>query len=681
MIYRLVFGFTLLVLIFSFSPGWGQKNAPDGTDSVLEEIVVTATREREEIRRIPAHVTVITEEQIKASGASTLIEVLSQVEGIYVRDYSGNSPQAMIDMRGFGGDNPFGKSVVMLNGRRLNRPDMSSINWLEIPLSQVERVEVVRGTGSVLYGDGAVAGVINIVTREGRGKPTGGAQVMVGSYGLHDERIWLSGSKGRLSYALSGMNRFGFGYRERSKTSSQGGDLNLGYEISTKNRVSMGVDFSQNTYELPGALTKAQMAVDRRQYQPGHDNDDGKDRAGGINVRWESDFDSWGRFSLQLTTAQRNVETNMDSWWQWTNIHMVTQAANPQYVWEKNLSQHLKNKVTFGLDWRREPYKKDIYQERERKTKLAWAEMEKESLGFYVRDEMTLREQLILSAGYRRERAGVEGSYTDIFSPPDCFYDKEKIYHAEAWEVGMTYLLGKKSKVYSRYATVYRLPFLDEVASITGFPGTGFLTTLEKEKGKSWEVGFDAYPLKDVKLGAAIYRIDMSDEITYVGIFPVGFNQNIGKSRHEGLELNFSWQPLRFANVYGNFTYQKATFEDGEFNKKEIPLVPNRMANLGLKIMLPYEITLRPEVRYVSSAFLSQDNANTGEKLGSYTIYNAYLEYKPKIKDLTLTAFFGVENITGVEYESFGIDMRPWAANAYYPMPKATLKGGLSVKF
>lgn len=665
-----------MFFVLFVSPAFGGE-----TEAVLGEIVVTATREKEEVRRVPAHVTVITDRQIQATGASTLIEVLDRVAGIHFRDYSGNSPQAMVDMRGFGGDNPFGKTVVMLNGRRLNRPDMSSVNWLEIPLSQVERIEVARGTGAVLYGDGAVAGVINVITREGKGKPTGGASVMVGSYGLHDERLWVSGANGAFSYSLSGMNRFSFGYRERSKTSFQGGAVDLGYQISSRSKFSLGADFSQNRYELPGALTKAQMAENRRQYQPGHDNDGGKDLDRGINVRWESDLGSMGRFSLQLTDATRDVETNMDSWWLWTNVHMGSQSVNPQYVWEQKLFALLKNKITFGLDWRREPYRKDIYADQERRRKSAWAEMEKGSLGFYLRDEVTLGEKLIFSAGYRGERAVIEGSYTDTFSPRDCFYDRKKVYHAEAWETGMAYLLGKGAKIYSRYGTSYRFPFLDEVASINGFPGTGFLTGLEKEKGKSWEAGFEAEPFQGLRMGAAVYRIDMSDEITYVGIFPVGFNQNIGRSRHEGVEMHFSWKPFKFIRIYGNGAYQKATFEDGEFNKKEIPLVPRRKAHLGLEVFLPHGITLRPEVRYVGDCYLSQDNANTGEKLGSYTIFNAYLDYRPKIKDLNLIVFLGVENLTGVEYASFGIDMRPWAPNAYYPMPKATLKGGLSFNF
>ena len=105
-------------------------------------------------------------------------------------------------------------------------------------------------------------------------------------------------------------------------------------------------------------------------------------------------------------------------------------------------------------------------------------------------------------------------------------------------------------------------------------------------------------------------------------------------------------------------------------NKKEMPLVPKQMANAGLEVYLPYNLTLRPEIQYVGDAFLSGDNDNTTEKLEAHTLLNFYIHYKPTFGKLELTAFLGVDNIANVKYSSFGIDYEQYA-DAEFLLPHA----------
>jgi iron complex outermembrane receptor protein len=266
-------------------------------------------------------------------------------------------------------------------------------------------------------------------------------------------------------------------------------------------------------------------------------------------------------------------------------------------------------------------------------------------------------------------------------TPANDFTDRDKTYNAEAYEAGLTWLVGKKSKVFAKYASVYRIPFLDEVASFNG-GGGGFLTSLEKERGISMEVGTQFYPLDNLKIGLTLFRIDMEDEIQYVGVFPTGYNQNAGKTRHDGAEFSLSWLWEKRARLYGNFTYHLATVEDGIYNKKEMALVPSRMANAGVEIYLPYDLMLRPEVRYVGDAFLSQDFNNIAEKLDGYTLLSLYLSYKPSFGKVSMTTFFGVDNLADVKYSSFGSYNGAFGGiNTFYPMPGITFKGGLSFAF
>ena len=164
---RLSVYIVLLLLIFHGYSIAEDKENEEKSSITMEEVVVTATRHEESVRKVPSNVTVITAQEISESGSTSITDLLKTRANIYVRELNGNASQVIVDLRGFGGDNPYGKTLVLLDGKRMNRPDMTSINWLQVPLQLIERVEVVRGTNTVMYGDSAVAGVINIITKKG----------------------------------------------------------------------------------------------------------------------------------------------------------------------------------------------------------------------------------------------------------------------------------------------------------------------------------------------------------------------------------------------------------------------------------------------------------------------------------------------------------------------------------
>jgi iron complex outermembrane receptor protein len=490
---------------------------------------------------------------------------------------------------------------------------------------------------------------------------------------------------------LTGENNFNFGYRERSKYSAQGGGFDLGYTANNLLNVALGVSFNKVDYQMPGALTKVQMEQDRRQYQPAmpaffmnaNSDNDGSDKYTNVNFGIKSFWGSWGQMEINFLYGKKDLQMNIPSWfsYNYSDTNAVTYGITPKYILAKEIFG-FHNKVIMGVDYYNEPYKKDIFSDRERILKLSTADFTRDSLGYYIRDEFSLLKNLIFSAGYRFERTSIRGSNVDFSNPANNFTDMENTYNAEAYETGLTWLWGKKSKVFAKYATVYRIPFIDEVASFNGFGGN-FLTGLEKEKGISMEAGMEFYPLENLKIGLTLFRIDMEDEIqwVYTSVW-TGENQNVGKTRHDGAEFSISYLWEKRAKFYGNFTYHLATFENGANNKKEMPLVPNRMANAGVEIYLPYHLILKPELRYVADAFLSGDNDNNTDKLEAYTLFNIYLYYKPSFGKVSMTAFLGVENIADVKYSSFGIDYVAYGMpNFYYPMPGITFKGGLSFEF
>ncbi|HKL22919.1 MAG TPA: TonB-dependent receptor plug domain-containing protein, partial [Tichowtungia sp.] len=180
-------------------------------------IVVTATRAAAPIRAVANNPSVITSSDLQSGRYTSVSEALQKQAGVFVSNISDNPSQASVNLRGFGGDAPHGKTLVLLNGRKLNRPDMATINWSQIPMQAVERIEVIRGPNSVLYGNHAVGGVINIITKEPTDIPRTTVTASVASYEQFEQSLTTSGKLNGMGYAASLGHQSGDGYRNRSE--------------------------------------------------------------------------------------------------------------------------------------------------------------------------------------------------------------------------------------------------------------------------------------------------------------------------------------------------------------------------------------------------------------------------------------------------------------------------------
>lgn len=679
MMCRMRLGAALLSLCVLMMPGPSPAQAVPETarpEYRMGEVVVTATRDAREVRKVPANVSVITAEDIQNSGATSVPEVLTGLVGMNVTSYSGNASQSIVDMRAFGTEAGYLRHVVLLDGRRLNRPDIAGINWLEIPLSEIERIEVVRGANSVLYGDSAIAGSINIITKRGEGKPKGDATFIGGSYNTYNGRAGIRGSADKVYYALSGEGLTTGGYRDRSKFTTEGAGGSVGYNPTDALDVSLGITYNKTDNQFPGALTAAQLASNRKQAQ--NPDDDASSSFFDANLLVKTLLGSLGRLDGNLIYGRREVTSNYASFASFTKIDIDTVGATPRYILEKKLFG-FDNKLTVGFDFYRDQLDKDTFADRSQAARTYEADLTRQTMGLYARDEFSVLKELILALGARTERANVDGSETNLGTGASVF-DAEKIHKGTAWEASLTYLFGEKAKAWAKYATVYRFPSLDQQASYYAFPFDSFLTDLEKETGKSVEVGTQVSPLKDLKFGLTLYLIDMEDEISYN---PVTFrNENLDKTRHRGLEVTLDWQFRKLARLLANYTFQEAYFTEGANKDKDVPLVPNHMANAALEIFLPWNFTLRPEIRYVGDQYFGSDIDNSATKLDSYTIVNLYLRWQPDWKAFGVakpTAFAGVENLTNKSYVPVGYET--FSGLSYYPAPEINFRAGVSLYF
>jgi iron complex outermembrane receptor protein len=233
-------------------------------------VVVTATRFAEPRTDQPVNMTVITAQDIHQSAAKTVPDLLSEQAGVSTHDFYGNNADStFVDLRGFGatgGQN----TLILLNGRRLTAPDLAGVQWSSIPLSAIDRIEVLRGGGAVLYGDGATAGVINIITKSP--VRTGNHATLRGSVGSYDTRQGsvnanLFGESAGINFTAS--NYESDGYRDNNHDRQFDGDAELTW-LTENGSLAFKAGVDNQSIRLPGGRTVQpsagidQLATDRR---------------------------------------------------------------------------------------------------------------------------------------------------------------------------------------------------------------------------------------------------------------------------------------------------------------------------------------------------------------------------------------------------------------------------------
>ena len=228
-----------------------------------DSVVITATRFEDSKRNLPVGVTVITAEDIERSASTNLGDILAQYGLMQIRDLAGTqNPQ--VDLRGFGitGDQ---NTLILLDGLRLSENELVSAQLSAIPLEAIERIEIVRGSGSVLYGAGATAGTINVITRRPKaGETRGRAIVRYGSFRTKEARVGGDGQGETFGGGLAVSGQDTDGYRRNSSFQNLNFAGRLDADWKT-GRTYLKLGAEQQRQRLPGALTEQQIKDDPKQ--------------------------------------------------------------------------------------------------------------------------------------------------------------------------------------------------------------------------------------------------------------------------------------------------------------------------------------------------------------------------------------------------------------------------------
>ncbi len=626
-------GFGLSVFAFLF--------LPLALAQAEEAVVVTATRFPERRLDAPVGMTVIDAEELARETARTLPELLARLGGLQVRDSSG-APDAQIDLRGFGitGDQ---NTLILLDGVRLNEVDLGSTRLSSIPLQSIERIEILRGSGAVLYGGGASGGTINIITRGPRpGRKEEAAFLGAGSFSAVDARLSANLAGDRFGAFLAGSHFESDNYRvnNRVRQDNVSGDLRMAGEGA-----SLALKFGAEVQrlQLPGVRDENQLVSDPRGATTPADwsaHDGAR-----LTLAAQRRFGAL-ELSADLAARDQLAAANFQSIGSYLEAKTRVAAFSPRLRWSLP-GEAVESSLVAGVDlgvWDFD--RRFAAGPASIGSPVATTRASQDSRALYWQFSARIARAAKLTAGARSQRVTDELTQTGFLAA-----SQRQTRVPRAAELGLEAALAPRWIAFGRLGESFRVATVDE----NGFTATGRL--LEPQTARHRDAGLE-FRANGARLRASVYRIDLDNEIYFSPlVVPFGANTNLSPTRRAGLEL-FARAPVtRGLELDAGLVLQSAKFRTGVYggvdvSGRDVPLVPRALAHLRATWSLARETRLAAALRYVGRQRYDNDQANAFARLmPAYLL--ADLKVSRAIGDWTLAA--SVNNLFDKRYYSYGI--------------------------
>jgi outer membrane receptor for ferrienterochelin and colicins len=656
-----VVGLLLMNLTFSLA---------DGPLVQMEEVVVTGTRTREEIKNIPNAVVVLGAEEMASSSARNVGELLKETSMVDVTGYGYLGSAQSVSIRGSSAS----QVLIMIDGRPTNSITYGSADLSEIPLENVERIEIVKGPTSHLYGANAMGGVINVITKKPPDKPSFKAGISYGSFNTLTVQAEQGQTLDRFGYLLNAGSKSSDGYRDNSKYEAQDFSSKLTYQFLDRLNLSLLTVVHQDGLGVPGPKPAAGSSppFGNSQVTSLFDHQDGKLFNNSLQMQWEP-LDSlqvhWLGFQDFREIQYRQRYSGFPAA---VEDHSTYRANIYGSSLEARWAFFKDHKLTLGTDFRHEGLEGE-QQVKDLSTSVItdtrWTP-DNTLWGFFAQEHWQVFSQWRLIGGLRYDHTSRYGSEVS----PD---------------LGLIYSPLERTNIKLHYGQAFRPPTFNDLF----WPGAGN-TQLSPEKGTSYEVNFD-HALNDKKLvfSAGLFRWEVKDKIQWVpdatGIWQP---QNVNEQNTWGCEVGIQWNPLKDLTFSLGYTYLDSIQKNLELKdaltnfmemvERRAMAVPEHQALLTVGYQAPWQTRFNMNARYLGDRVFYYDD---------YSAYPTVNKLEKKITayytmDFKVTHPFGkhwegtfsILNLTDQSYvEQAGTSF----TDQDYPAPGRSIMAGVNYKF
>jgi vitamin B12 transporter len=529
--------FIPLMLAISFSIGLPQEREsvePKNGDAVrIDEIVVTATKTEINKKETGVSITVITEKEIEQRGKQMVIDVLRDVPGIQISQYGAFGGVSSILMRGAKPRHV----LVLIDGVEMNDPSNPdrSFDFANLTTDNIERIEVIRGSQSTLYGSDATGGVINIITKKGVGKPKLTIKAEAGSYSTFRELVSVNGSASKVNYSFSASRTDICGFSKAARAPNADSEPEKDrYENTTVSSRLGYSPFGNSWITLSLRYTDAYTEIDDEAYDDDPNRINDKKQFSSRLSFTQPIFEWWEhKLSLDYMTIERRDRDEVDAVEPNIHINSWYQGTHKKGEWQHILSIGEIDEVTGGIEYEVNSATSLDYSDwfGFGATGSAFDEKSVRTMALYAQNHLKLFKRIFATAGIRlndHEEFGRETTYQfsgSIIAP-----------------VVDTRFRGS-------YGTGFQAPSLLQL-----YDPTYGNTDLKPEESRSYDIGIEQ-PLWGNRfiVEATYFSTNYKNMIG----FEASKYVNKGKVETNGIECALQFNPIDSLRIDASYTYTR----------------------------------------------------------------------------------------------------------------------------
>lgn len=650
----------------------------------LEPITVTSPRVERDITETPQAVSVIEPEDIQQGRQGLqLDESINRVPGVFTQNRYNFAQNLRVSIRGFGARAPFGiRGIrVLVDGIPETLPDgQSQVDAID--LESVDRIEVIRGPSSAIYGN-AAGGVIDITTMEGPDEPYAELRTTFGSHDFQRYGVRGGGRVGDWAGHISAWELAYDGYRDQSETRKRLLNTKGSYDVDEQRRITaVFTALDQPKGQDPAGLNRNQVRDDRRQASANALALDSGQRVRQqrLGVTYEDNAVLPGQITARAFYTNRDFRQQLP----FPGPSLIRfdrdfYGAGLEYSDVGNLFG-VGTRYTLGAEaqWQRDSRDRYVVLPGAGRVRQTQDAVESaETVGLFAQNDFLLTERLTVTLGGRFDKLRLK---IDDRLGNGAASGRESFSEASG-TAGLSYRLFPQHTVYANVGTAFESPSFTEFYDPTD-PDVGFEPGLDPQKALNFEVGVKGFLGDNARYEITAFTVETRDEILQVSEdsdTPDQF-ENVGRTRRNGIEAGIEYFFTRRFSASGAYTWSDFRFRtnQGDVTErgKRLPGLPRHAFFGELAWREPGGVYAIADTLLVSHVF--GDNAND-ERVAGYGVVNARIGRTQQVGAVEFETFIAVNNILNNEYiENVRVNA---GSNFLEPAPERNTFAGVRARF